>query len=287
MEKIPIAIGMDGGGEFTSMAFKKYLDDNGIRAELTVPYTPQEDGISEVGNRIIVGRANSMMQHAGSPRSYWAEAAVTAMQLSNASLARGNRGAKTPHEMWTGNKPEVQHQKIWGCVAYTKELKPDNKKWDAHANCCMFVGYTQSTKIWKFYDPVKKRSFTSRDVVFYEEESYYKNTDDGEKKGTEMMDLVNWPTRIEPIEEISQPAEEPRKEPTEESSRGQTLETTVTQEPVHEETQPNSTLSSVPSEAELAEIRASPVIPGVAKLGYTQAEEHTPRVQQALDEFRR
>ena len=61
MGKIPPAIRMDGSGEFTSMAFKKYLDDNGIRAELTVPYTPQEDGISEVGNRIIVGRANTML----------------------------------------------------------------------------------------------------------------------------------------------------------------------------------------------------------------------------------
>ena len=209
---------------------------------------------------------------------------MTAVQLSNVSLARGNGGAKTPHEMWTGNKPEVQQLKTWGCVTYTKALKPDDKKWDARANRCMFVGYTQSTKIGKFYDPVKKRSFTSRDVVFYEEESYYKDPDGGEKKETEMMDQVNWPTRIEPIEETSHPEEEKRKEPTEESSRGQRRE--MTREPAREETQPDSTLSSIPSDAELSEVRIGPVTP-TGEPGYTHAEEHTPRVQQALDEFRR
>ena len=283
MGKIPLAIHTAGGGEFTSMAFKKYLDDNGIRAELTVPNTLQEDRISEVGNRIIVGRGNIMLQHTNTPRSYWAEAAVTAVQLSNVSLARRNGGAKTPHEMWTGNKPEVRHLKIWGCVAFMKALKPEDNKWDARVNRCMLVGYTQSTKIWKVYDPVKKRSFTSRDVVFYEEGSYYKDTDDGEKKGTEMMDLVNCPTRIEPIEETSQAEEEPRKEPTEESSRGQIR--AIAREPAHEETQPDRTLSSIPSDAELLEIRTGPVTPGVAEPVYTHAEEHTPRVQQALDEF--
>ena len=112
--KIPIAIRTDGGREITSMEFKKYLGENGIRAELTVAYTPQEDGISEVGNQIIVGRANAMIQHANAPKSYWAEAVVTAVQLSNVSIAKGNGGAKTPHEMWTGSKPEVQHLRI--CV---------------------------------------------------------------------------------------------------------------------------------------------------------------------------
>ena len=115
--KIPLAIRTDGGGEFTSTEFKRYLGDNGISAELTIAYAPQEDGISEVGNRIIVGRANAMMQHANAPKSYWAEAVVTAVQSSNVSIAKGNGGAKTPHEMWTGSKPEVQHLRIWGCTA--------------------------------------------------------------------------------------------------------------------------------------------------------------------------
>ena len=64
------AVRTDGGGEFTSAAFTKYLNENGIQAELTVAYTPQQDGISEVGNRIIVGRVNAMLQCANAPKSY-------------------------------------------------------------------------------------------------------------------------------------------------------------------------------------------------------------------------
>ena len=82
----------------------------------------------------------------------------------------------------------------------------------------MFVGYTSSTKIWKFHDLIKKRTFTSRDVVFYEEEPYHgsksgevngKSSEGMEEKG-EMMGLVNWPARIVVREDIEEPAEGPR-----------------------------------------------------------------------------
>ena len=151
-----------------------------------------------------------MMQHANAPKSYWAEAVVTAVKISNVSIAKGNGGAKTPHEMCTGSKPEVQHLRIWGCTAYTKVLKIKDKKWDARANRCMFVGYTLSTKIWKFHEPIKKRTFTLRDVVFYKEEAYH-GSKSGEVDGkssesvdekTEMMDMFNWPARIVAREDI-------------------------------------------------------------------------------------
>ncbi len=35
----------DGGGEFTSTLFKEYLKTLGIRQELTVPRTPQQNGV--------------------------------------------------------------------------------------------------------------------------------------------------------------------------------------------------------------------------------------------------
>ena len=73
------AVRTDGGDEFTSPAFTKYLNQNRIQAELTVAYTPQQDGNSEVGNCIIVGRENAMLQCANAPKSYWAEAIMTAM----------------------------------------------------------------------------------------------------------------------------------------------------------------------------------------------------------------
>ena len=44
----------DNRGEFTSKKFKQHLQDCGIQHKTTVPYTPQQNGVSERSNRTIV-----------------------------------------------------------------------------------------------------------------------------------------------------------------------------------------------------------------------------------------
>jgi transposase InsO family protein len=36
----------DGGGEYTSHAFKKFCAENGVQHEVIAPYTPQHNGIA-------------------------------------------------------------------------------------------------------------------------------------------------------------------------------------------------------------------------------------------------
>eukprot|EP00171_Calliarthron_tuberculosum_P022304 IDg22304t1 len=47
------ALRSDGGGEYTSTEFKDYLDKNGIAQQLTVAYTPQQNGVAERMNRTL------------------------------------------------------------------------------------------------------------------------------------------------------------------------------------------------------------------------------------------
>ena len=44
----------DNGGEFTSAEFDGYLKAEGVRHELTVPKTPEENGVAERMNRTLV-----------------------------------------------------------------------------------------------------------------------------------------------------------------------------------------------------------------------------------------
>ncbi|GKC06953.1 retrovirus-related pol polyprotein from transposon TNT 1-94 [Tanacetum coccineum] len=44
----------DRGGEFTSVEFTNFCNDNGIHRQLTAPYTPQQNGIAERKNRTIM-----------------------------------------------------------------------------------------------------------------------------------------------------------------------------------------------------------------------------------------
>ncbi|XP_019430095.1 PREDICTED: uncharacterized protein LOC109337549 [Lupinus angustifolius] len=48
---------IDGGGEFTSNAFKSYCNKNDIRHEITASYTPQHNGLVERRNKTIRRKA--------------------------------------------------------------------------------------------------------------------------------------------------------------------------------------------------------------------------------------
>jgi len=90
----------DNGGEYTGDAFQRELRRCGIEFQSTVPYTPQEDGVSENSNRVLVGRANALLQHAGAPKIYWAEAVQTVVYLKNLSITKGTHGKDaTPYEL--------------------------------------------------------------------------------------------------------------------------------------------------------------------------------------------
>ena len=44
----------DNGGEYTSIEFEGYLRNYGIIHEKTAPYTPEQNGLAEVMNWIII-----------------------------------------------------------------------------------------------------------------------------------------------------------------------------------------------------------------------------------------
>ena len=51
----------DNGGEYTSNKFEKYLTDEGIQHEKTIPKTPEQNGVTERLNRTQAESARSML----------------------------------------------------------------------------------------------------------------------------------------------------------------------------------------------------------------------------------
>ena len=117
-----------------------------------------------------------LLQHAGAPKIYWAEAVQTVVYLKNLSITKGTHGQDaTPYELWFGKKPHIQHLRVWGCTAYAHihPAKRADKKWSPRAERLIFIGYTLSTKQYRLYNPKTKKLVTSRDVVFHEDCPYY------------------------------------------------------------------------------------------------------------------
>ena len=57
----------DRGGEFTSKEFQNYCSSQGIKRELTVRYTPEQNEVAKRKNRTVVEMARSMLKGKGLP----------------------------------------------------------------------------------------------------------------------------------------------------------------------------------------------------------------------------
>ena len=108
----------DNGGEYLSSAFQNYLKEKGIRHEMTVPHSPQQNGVSERMNRTLVESARSMIAHAGLSNIFWAEAISAAAYVRNRLFTTVLKERETPYERWYGRRPDVSHFRVFGCMAY-------------------------------------------------------------------------------------------------------------------------------------------------------------------------
>lgn len=71
------------GGQFLSSEFIQFCEDHGIQRQLTMAYTPQQNGVLEKKNRTVVEMAKSMLHEKGIPYFLWAEAVLTAVYILN------------------------------------------------------------------------------------------------------------------------------------------------------------------------------------------------------------
>lgn len=74
-----ILLRSDRGGEFCSHEFTTFCEQSGIKRELTVPYTPQHNGVVERKNRTVMNLVRSMLHEKEMPSVFWAEAVSTAV----------------------------------------------------------------------------------------------------------------------------------------------------------------------------------------------------------------
>lgn len=128
------------------LPIEKYCKNDGIRHELTVRHTPQQNGVSERKNQTIMEMARCMLKMKMLDKEFWAEAVSYAVYLINRSPTKGLNNC-TPHEAWFGLKPKVCHLRTFGCVAYAHIPDALRNKLDDKAEKCIFIGIVKGAKL--------------------------------------------------------------------------------------------------------------------------------------------
>ncbi|XP_062704663.1 uncharacterized protein LOC134286966 [Aedes albopictus] len=159
----------DNGKEFVNKRLEDHLQRLGIRHQTSADYTPEQNGLAERCNRTIVERARCMLFEAHLPKTFWAEAAATAVYLINRSPTKGHQ--MTPEEAWSGRKPDLAHVRIFGSPAMAHIPKQKRKKWDPKAFECVLTGFDEDTKAYRLWDPASRKLVKSRDVTFLSEQA--------------------------------------------------------------------------------------------------------------------
>lgn len=159
----------DNGTEFVNAAVKRLLEENGIRHQRTVPYTPEQNGAAERENRTLIEAARTMLQAKEMKNEFWAEAVNTAVYVLNRT-GKSSVIGKTPYELWFGSKPKVDHLRLFGSRAYIHVPKQNRRKLDAKSVECVFVGYDENVKGYRMWNADDRRIEISRDVRFIDDD---------------------------------------------------------------------------------------------------------------------
>ena len=86
---------LDNVGEYTSKEFGSLCRDARIKRELTTPYNPQQNGVLERKNRMIMEALKTMIHDKYLPTHLWDEARRTTVYVQN-RLSHSSLGFKTP-----------------------------------------------------------------------------------------------------------------------------------------------------------------------------------------------
>ena len=98
---------------------KKIRSDNGvgIKHEVSVTYTPQQNGVVEIKNRTLITLARTMLDEYNTLERFWAKAINTTYYASN-HLFPYRLLKKTTYELLNWKKLDISFFRVFGCKCY-------------------------------------------------------------------------------------------------------------------------------------------------------------------------
>nr|GEU62387.1 ribonuclease H-like domain-containing protein [Tanacetum cinerariifolium] len=140
----------------------------GIKREYSNAKTPQQNGVAERKNKILIEAARTMLANSKLPTMFWTEAARTACYVLNRVLVTSPHN-KTPYALLTRNIPYVSHFKPFGCHVTILNTSDHFGKFDGNANEGYIVRYSSSNKAYRVYNVSNKRVEETMNLRYLED----------------------------------------------------------------------------------------------------------------------
>ena len=144
LDKSIKAFRTDCGREYLSEQFKELCDEKGIERQLTIAYTPQQNGVAERRNRTVLEMVRLMMAQANLPISYWGDALLTTTYILNRVPSKSV--SSTPYELWTSKKLDLNNLRPWGSIGYVHNTSHRYGKLGPKGKKCIFIRYSEHSK---------------------------------------------------------------------------------------------------------------------------------------------
>nr|GEU77594.1 integrase, catalytic region, zinc finger, CCHC-type, peptidase aspartic, catalytic [Tanacetum cinerariifolium] len=133
----------DNGTEFVNQNLREYFEQVGISHETSVARSPQQNGVVERRNQMLIEATRTMLIYAKATLFLWAKAVTTACYTQTRSIIRLRHG-KTPYELLHNKLPSLSFFHVFGALCYLTSDSENLGKLQPKADIAMASEHSSS-----------------------------------------------------------------------------------------------------------------------------------------------
>jgi hypothetical protein len=201
----------ENGSEFKNLQVEEFLEEEGIKHKFSTPYTPQQNGVVERKNMMLIDMARMMLGEFKTSERFGSKAVNTACHAIN-RLYLHRLLKKTSYDLLTGNKHNVSYFRVFGSKCYIPVKKGRHSKFAPKAVEGFLLGYDSNTKAYRAFNKSSRLVEVSSEVVFDEtnvsprEQFDLDDTDEEEVPTAAMRLMAIGDVRPQELQEQDQPS---------------------------------------------------------------------------------